>query len=82
MKKENYREYQRLKRERRWLVEYAMTIVKNWSYYRSSYSINFLDAVVRVLGSKKDYEQFSSYRMGSDSALDRTKDHTTVIASR
>lgn len=62
MKKENYKEYQRLKKEGRYLVEYAMTLVKNWAYYDSSHDMNFLDALVKILGSKKDYETFSSYR--------------------
>lgn len=62
MKKENYREYQRLRKEGRYLVDYAITLVKNWSYYDSTHDMNFLDAVVRILGSKEDYEQFKSYR--------------------
>lgn len=62
MKKENYKEYLRLKKEGRYLVEYAITLVKNWSYYDSSHNMNFLDAVVKILGSKEDYQQFKSYR--------------------
>lgn len=62
MRKKNYREYLRLKKEGRYLVEYAMTLVKNWSYYDSSHDMNFLDAVIKILGSGKDYEKFSSYR--------------------
>jgi len=62
MKKENYSEYLRLRREGRYLVEYALTLVKSWTYYDSSHDMNFLAAVVQILGSKKDYEKFSSYR--------------------
>ncbi len=62
MKKENYREYKRLKREGKYLVDYAMTLVKNWAYYDSSHDMNFLDAVVKILGSRKDYERFSGHR--------------------
>jgi hypothetical protein len=62
MKKENYKEYLRLKKEGRYLVEYAMTLVKNWAYYDSSHDMNFLDALVKILGSKKEYEQFNNYR--------------------
>ncbi len=60
MKRES--EYVRLRREAGYLVEYALTLVKNWSYYDSSHDMNFLDAVVRILGSKKDYERFDGYR--------------------
>lgn len=62
MKKENYMEYRRLKKEGRYLVEYAILLAKNWVRYDSSDDMNFLDAVVRILGSKKDYEQFDGYR--------------------
>ncbi|MEM2760079.1 MAG: hypothetical protein QXU32_09185 [Nitrososphaerales archaeon] len=62
MKRQNHEEYRRLKREARCLVEHAMLLVKNWAYYDSSHDMNFLDAVVKVLGSKRDYDEFSSYR--------------------
>ncbi len=62
MKKENYKEYKRLKREGKYLVDYAMTLVKNWAYYDSSHDMNFLDAVVKILGSEKDYERFNGHR--------------------
>lgn len=64
MKKENYREYLRMKREGRYLVEYAIMLAKNWAYYDSSHDINFLDAVVRILGSKDEHERFSKYKLG------------------
>ncbi len=75
MKRES--EYVRLRREARYLVEYALTLVKNWSYYDSSHDMNFLDAVVRILGTKKDYEKFSSYLRS-----DYNRKEQTVIASR
>ena len=62
MNKENYKEYLRLKKEGKYLVEHAIMLAKNWVYYDSSHDMNFLDAVVRVLGSKKEYERFNSYR--------------------
>jgi len=77
MKKQNYQEYLRVRREGRYLVEHAILLAKHCSYYDSSHDMNFLEAVVRVLGSEKDYEKFSTYRMGSDSRNDQT-----VIASR
>ncbi len=77
-KYERESEYVRLRREARYLVEYALTLVKNWSYYDSSHDMNFLDAVVRILGTKKDYEKFSSFRMRSD----YNRKDQTVIASR
>lgn len=61
--KENYEEYRRLKREGKYLVEYAILLAKNWVRYDSSDDMNFLDAVVRVLGSDKDYERFGKYKM-------------------
>ncbi len=77
MKKENYSRCLRLRREGRYLVDYAMLVAKNWSYYNSSHDMNLLDAVVRILGTKKDYERFNGYRMRSDSRKEQT-----VIASR
>lgn len=58
MEKGNYK----AKSESRYLVEHAMFVVKHWSYYKRSYNLNFLDAIVRILGSEEDYEQFKSYR--------------------
>ena len=55
-------EYVRLRREARYLVDYALMLVKNWSYYDSSHDMNFLDVLVRILGSKEDYEKFNGYR--------------------
>ena len=81
MKKENYREYLRLKIEGKYLVEYAMLLAKNWTYYDSSHDMNFLDAVVRVLGSKKDYELLRSYRAGLVKC-GRKISEQTVIASK
>lgn len=60
--KTNNKDCLRIKREGRYLVEYVMSVVKNWSYYRTSYNMNFLDAIVRILGSKEDYEKFKKYR--------------------
>jgi hypothetical protein len=78
MKKENYEQYLRLRREAKYLVEYAFMLIENWNFYDSEALMDFLDDVVRYLGSKKSHEKFNGYRMRSDSS--RRKDQT-VIAS-
>jgi hypothetical protein len=63
MKKENYREYLRVKREGRYLVEYALMLAQNWKFYDGDALMSFLDEVVRYLGSEKEYEKFGKYKM-------------------
>ena len=63
MKKENYREYLRVKREGRYLVEYALMLAQNWKSYDDDALMSFLDEVVRYLGSDKEYEKFGKYKM-------------------
>lgn len=61
MKRENYKEYLRLKRESKYVVEYALMLAENWSFYDASHDMDFLENVVKYLGSGKDYEKFNSY---------------------
>jgi len=65
MKKQNYQQYLRLRREAKYLVEYAFMLAKNWNFYDSDDLMSFLDDVVRYLGSKQNYEKFNDYRMRS-----------------
>jgi len=79
MNKENYRKYLKLKREGKYLVEYALMLVQNWNFYDSDALMGFLDDVVRYLRSKKDYEQFNGYC--DPNGVGRRKNET-VIASK
>ncbi|MGH9922299.1 MAG: hypothetical protein ACRD38_06065 [Nitrososphaerales archaeon] len=63
MRKENYTEYLRLKRESKYLVEYALMLTENWRFYDSDGLMSFLEDVVRYLGSDKEYEKFGKYKM-------------------
>lgn len=62
MKRENYCEYLRLKRDAKYLVKYGIMLVKNWNVCDASSDMDFVDAVVSTLGSEKEYEKFCKYK--------------------
>lgn len=83
MKRQNYDEYLRLKREAKYLVQYGMMLVKNWNACDTGSDMDFIDAVVGTLGSEKEYEQFIKCEMEGGCTLYRNKmSNETVIASK
>ncbi len=47
---------------RKYVVEYAMMLAENLAFYDGDALVSFLDDVVRYMGRKKDYEQFTNCR--------------------